>query len=723
MRRWRRRAWTEETETNRVAGPARTSTTVYGLAVLAGAILVFQVQPIAGRFLLPAFGGGAAVWTACLFFFQTMLLGGYAYAHWLTTSLDPRRQAVLHAVLLGVSLFFLPLRFTVADVPGDRPAWIWTSLLLALGFPFVMLASTAPLLQRWSSLTAPSRSPYRLYALSNFGALLALLTYPLLIEANMRLAVQAIAWSVGYVAFVLTSIAACRLIWRRCDPQAGSEFSAAAFPGGPPATGWTPVNAVVSLLLAGAAVVMLLAVTNQLTQNVAPIPFLWILPLVVYLLSYIVCFGGVRWYDRAIWGSLFVVSFSCLVILEFFATSFAIIPVVTCYLVVLFCICMLCHGELYRLRPPPERLSHYYLLIALGGALGGGFVSLLAPVIFDRYWEGLAGAYIVYLLFGFVGLRDIRSSPGKPSQNAASALQAAIETWGRRLFAVGWIAGVFLFPAIIVVLGNLMPAYDVASLRNFYGVLNVRDVTGDGRPRRVLIDGTTIHGYQLHGDDRMAPTSYYGHHTGIGLLFESFRRQRELDVGVVGLGVGTLAGYGEAGDRLRFYELNPAVVSVARQHFSFLEESSATMDVVVGDARISLQKELVRGGSRNYDLLVVDAFSSDAIPVHLLTREAQRLYWSHLAPDGVLAFHVTNNYLDLAPVVADVAAEFGKAAVLLTTPSEIAVSSVADWVVLADDLAFFDDVRRRGVEVRYLARRDRSRVWTDDFSDLLDTIR
>lgn len=699
------------------------------MAVFAGALLVFQIQPIAGKFLLPVFGGGASVWTACLFFFQSMLLAGYSYAHLLTAHLKPGGQAIVHGALLLISTMSMPLSFAVtgSDVGTSNPGGaIWLVLLAALGFPFTVLASTAPLIQRWSSITRPARSPYWLYVLSNAGALSALVTYPLLIEPNMSLRSQTITWSTGYAVFALFSLAACWLVWQRhrrtpdelpvVSPEADREAVRSAI---------APADAVLTVLLSSGGVVMLLAITTQITQNVAPVPFLWILPLIVYLVTYIACFSGERFYDRAIWGSLFIVAGSTLVILNFFGSSFEIVPVVSTWLLVLLCICMVCHGELYRLRPLPERLGIYYLRIAFGGALGGALVAIVAPTVFTRYWEALAGVYVIYLAFGATVFRDFKARRATKAVQDSSALPALLERWTRRLFAVGWIIGVFLFPAVVVAIYNLIPRYDVASSRNFYGVLNVRDIVDDDLPRRVLVDGTTIHGFQLLDQEQAdVPTSYYSVNTGIGLVMRNTAQQAgSRRIGIVGLGVGTLAAYGELSDELRFYELNPSVVDLAHRHFSFLEDSPATIDIAVGDARISMEQELREFGSRQYDVLVIDAFSSDAIPVHLLTLEAHQLYWAHLKDGGVLAFHITNNYLDLAPVVANVAAVLGREALLVTAPVDTGVSSTADWVLVAGKAVKFERGTVDGLVVTNLQARAWKRVWSDDFSDLLGTIR
>jgi len=697
---------------------------LYAAAVLAGAVLVFQVQPIAGKFLLPTFGGGASVWTTCMFFFQTMLLAGYAWAHGLTSALPVRLQPLLHGTLLLVSAAFLPLSFSVVagDAASRAPGGlIWTALLASLGLPFLLLASTAPLVQRWSSITRPSRSPYHLYALSNAGALAALLSYPALVEPAFSLRGQTALWTAGYVLFLLASLAVCAVVLRHSRTAAGGAASASRTGKGAAEARWPVANAFLTVFLSACGVVMLLAVTNQVTQNVAPVPFLWVLPLVAFLATYIVTFSGERWYDRTTWGSLFVVAASVLVLLEFFATSFDIVPVVAAFLLVLVCVCMVCHGELYRLRPAPQNLGLYYLLLGFGGALGGAFVSVVAPLVFTRYWEGLTGAFLVYVALGLVVIRG----GGDPGPRGLSPLEARLARWARPLFVAGWSAGLLLFPAIVAMLGSLSSRQDIASVRNFYGLLQVAEATAADPPRRVLVDGTTVHGFQLLEAGRaLTPTSYYAANTGIGRLLARLEETgADARVGIIGLGAGTLAVYGNEGFRFRFYELNPAVQDLAERYFTFLDSAGSRVDVVIGDGRISLARELEEAGGHNYDVLVVDAFSSDAIPVHLLTLEAQRLYWSHLAPDGVLAFHVTNNYLDLAPVIATVAEALGKTATLVTNPRETEVSSIADWVMVTG----MDDgpalASPAGLEITRVRPQARARPWTDDYSNLLQTLR
>jgi hypothetical protein len=361
--------------------------------------------------------------------------------------------------------------------------------------------------------------------------------------------------------------------------------------------------------------------------------------------------------------------------------------------------------------------------------MGGALVSIVAPAMFDHYWETLFGVFLVYIVFGVGVFRDGRRKDRDRDKVAHArkvpALQLRLERWGTRLFALGWIAGLFLFPAVVFKLNTLRVEYDVASSRNFYGLLNVRDVVSDGLARRVLVDGTTIHGFQLlEESERNTPTSYYGANTGIAAVMQNIERGSEgLRVGIIGLGTGTLAAYGESSDEFRFYELNPAVVDAAQHYFTFLQDSPASVDIALGDGRISLERELRQAGSRNYDVLVVDAFNSDAIPVHLLTIEALQLYWSHLKPEGVLALHLTNNYLDLVPVASNLGSRIGKEVVLVTTPRDVGFSSTADWVLLLEDAASIAGYAGGDTSASELTLPELDRVWTDDYSNLLGTLR
>ncbi|MEZ0265981.1 MAG: spermidine synthase [Phycisphaerae bacterium] len=699
-----------------VSAPRAAGILVYAAAVFAGAFLVFLVQPLIGKYILPWFGGSPAVWSTCLLFFQLLLLAGYAYAHLLTTRLRPTGQAVVHTVLLAAALAALPIIPAEHWKPGpdDDPS-VRILLLLAttLGVPYAALAATGPLLQAWFAAARPGVSPYRLYALSNVGSLLALLCYPTLIEPFLTRRQQAWAWSIGLAVFAVLC-AACAWQFRRA-----ARFA-------PPARPATPAVAAGSrerrpvfrwLALPACATALLLAVTNQLTQNVAPIPFLWVLPLAIYLLTFVVCFDSPRWYVRPLFalGLLVTTVYACRMVgLAYYDLTLG--SQVVGYGAFLLAACIVCHGELYRLRPDPASglLTRYYLMIAAGGAAGGLFVALIAPRVFTDYYEFHIAAVACAALAAWQ-FRDL--APFVPARRGWP------RTAAHAMMALAVVGLAFLLTRSALRTHRA----DVAVARNFYGTLAVYPMTrAGGAELLVMRHGTVPHGAQFTDPARRRqPTTYYGPDTGVGRAIVALRGDRAtpLHVGVVGLGVGTLAAYGQAGDRFRFYEINPAVRRLAEAYFTFLADTPATVTHVAGDARLTLDRE---PGGQQFDLLVLDAFNGDAVPTHLLTREAVVLYARHLRAGGVLAVHVSNAFLDLEPVVARLAADAGFHAVIFV-PDDKAVdvaggNDPADWVILTTDPALLAHPKlREGSRPATAGRRDVR--WTDDFSALFPVLR
>ena len=665
-----------------------------------------------GRYILPWFGGGAGVWTACLLFFQLALLAGYAYAHLLTVRLAPSRQAQLHLVLLLASLAFLPVtpgeswRPLEAGAPAPR---IVALLTATVGFPFVLLASTGPLLQRWFAWERPGVSPYRFYALSNAGSLLGLLTYPFVVEPLAGLRSQTWLWSLGYGLFVATSATRALQILRRArarpEPARLDAEPLSAAPGAWAGSG----RPVLWLLLPACGSLLLLATTQQITQYVAPIPLIWVLPLSLYLVSFILCFDNDRWYDRRFWAPAFLVSLAGMTYLLWLQGGSMALPLqLGGYSFAFFACCMVCHGELARLRPDPRQLTAFYLFVAAGGALGGIVGGLVAPWALDDFWElhfGLLAAYALFVLC----------------------------VWGDPRRWRGVVTPLFVGVCVLAVaLGELARQQRVgtiASSRNFYGVLRVDDERpGTQSWRRLLRHGGIIHGGQLlQAERRYLPRSFFGPESGVALAMNDHPRRGALDsprvqqgglhVGAVGLGVGVVAAYGRPRDEIRFYEINPEVVRFAREHFTYLEDSAAHHTIVPGDARISLERELATGG-HDFDVLIVDAFNSDTIPVHLITREAFEIYWQHLKPDGVLAVHVTTLYIDVGAVVRGLAEESGRTAVRVIEKGDTSeYISWSEWVLVTTNEAFLSGPRVRS-RLKWPADGPLP-VWTDDRSDLL----
>ena len=664
---------------------------LYAATIFLSAFLLFQVQPLIAKIILPWFGGTAAVWTICMLFFQVLLLAGYVYSH-AYVRLRLRARRFIHLALLVTAAATLPLAASAVWKPagaGD-PTWRILGLLAtSVGLPYFVLSTTGPLVQAWYARSHPGAAPYRLFALSNLGSMLALVSYPLAVEPLLALGRQTAIWSAGFVLFALPCAS---LAWhgRDSDAQVFSHEQSDK-PGAALQALWAS--------LAACASVLLLAFTGHMTLNIAAIPFLWVLPLALYLLSFVLCFEASGWYRRWLFLPLLGAGLAavCATLTQSNPSIWTLIPL---YSATLFAACMVCHGELARSKPDPRHLTGFYLMLALGGALGGVLVGLVAPSVFDDLYELPIGMFALCLLVGAALFRD-RSSLLHGRWGAAARL---------------------VFLALTVALGVALvrtyaenSADSRVTARNFYGVLNVRD-TGEGpEVMRVLSHGTIIHGKQfLEADRRDWPTTYYGRGSGIGLALLDSGERGPLRVGVVGLGAGTLAAYGRSGDAFRFYDINPKVVELARSEFSFLADSRAQVEVALGDARLSLERE----PDQNFDVLALDAFSSDAIPVHLLTVEAFGTYLRHLRRGGILAVHISNRYLDLVPVVqqAALALSLELRQVENEDDDEAGVYR-SDWMLLSASPAAFEGKLLKEAAERVDAV-PRVKLWTDDYSDL-----
>ena len=691
-----------------------------------GAFLLFLVQPIVGKSLLPWFGGAPAVWTTCLLVFQTLLLVGYAWAHGLALRLGPRGQAAAHVGLLGLGLAFpvLPAASAVADVASHPVLRIVTLAVATVGVPFLALSATSPLLQAWHARLWSGRSPYRLYAWSNAGSLVALVAYPFAVEPALSLDDQVLAWRVALALLVLLTAWCAWRASRSVGVVAAAR--AAADPGAADRIGLPRV----ALWIAWAAcgVMWFMAVTQQLTVDIAPVPFLWMLPLGVYLVTLIVTFAGPRAYPRrpATW--LLPVAIAAIYFavqrgtglgqatwsrLSFLSTVLALTGG-------LFVGCLVCHGELYRLRPAASRTTAFYLAIAFGGAFGGAVVAVVAPATFRVSEELHLALVLCVVLCGLTRLFDRDVSRARGAR------------WG--VVVASWVAATL---GLVVLLGHQSAVLvrDARLVkRNFFGVLRVLELRGE-RPDsgyRRLYHGTTLHGLQdLAPDRRWIPTTYYTPYGGGGAVLTALERSHGRRVGLVGLGVGTLAAYGRPGDTFRFYEIDPDIETIAREWFTFLSDSRARCEVVLGDARVRLAAE----PAQSFDVLVLDAFSGDAVPVHLLTREAFALYDRHLAPGGVIAAHLSNRSLDLTPVLYRLAEDRGLIALHFQQGEPPAGSFVtrSSWMVLSRDAEFLKRLVTETKSIRdsgrlELFRGDPARyrrvpLWTDRHSDLVRVLR
>ncbi len=665
---------------------------LYALTILVSAFLLFQIEPVIAKMILPWFGGSANVWTTCLLFFQIVLLLGYLYAHAVVRYLRPKAQVVLHLALLAASLWALPVIPATAWKPSgneDPALHILGLLAVTIGIPYFLLSTTGPLVQAWYTRRYQGAIPYRLYALSNAGSMFALLSYPVLVEPAFATRLQAMGWSVGYAAFIalcgMTAFSAWNVGGKKAAEEAESTDQA---PDWKLKLWW--------ILLPACASVLLLAITNFLSQDVAAIPFLWVLPLSLYLLSFILCFDKPGWYRRS--------TFLKFLAIALVTTAYGIRPrdevlsvkgAIPLFCADLFICCMVCHGELVRLKPHPRHLTSFYLMISAGGALGGVFVGLLAPNLFPGIFElqiGLAATAVLVVL--------------RFRQRTRQWALVALATVG------------FLGYLGMEIRQSTNGVRVMA--RNFYGGLKVRDSGAAPDTVRIELHGAINHGEQyLDPQRRNRPTSYFGWNSGVGMALRGASNSGPIRVGVIGLGAGTLAAYGRPGDYYRFYEINPLVIQLARSQFTFLQDSRAHVDVALGDGRLSLAREQ----SQQFDVLVVDAFSGDSIPVHLLTREAFDLYFCHLKPEGVLAVHVTNKYLALAPVVHRIARAMGKYDGVVEGSGDLATATFpSTWVLVSRQAAFFEQPSIRA-SVKPVEDRSRLRIWTDDYSNLFRILR
>ena len=669
----------------------------FAITVFVSAFLLFQIQPLISRVILPWFGGSPAVWTTCMLFFQAVLFAGYAWAHILNRFLRLRSQLLLHAALLVVSAVLLKI-LPDADLkpePDTAPiAGILSLLLVSVGLPYFLLSSTGPLLQAWFAQAGRGRSPWRLYAVSNAGSLLALLSFPFVFEPLMDVSTMGKFWSGGFILFACVCITSGILAVRHAPAvEAENEARQAKLPFRSMAT-WFALACLPS--------VALLAITNTACMDVAVIPFLWIVPLALYLLSFILCFDSQRWYHRALFAVFTLLLSSCLCGLLMFGSVFSLpLPgLLALYFSLLFCICMMCHGELARLKPDSEHLTVFYLTMSAGGACGGLFAGLIAPTVFSEYWELhlCLGAAIICALW----------------------VTAHSQNWlGRRLTAPMWAMVVAAIPVVLFITFTaeaIMSSQDtIAVSRSFYGVLRIEK---DSETRALLMrHGRVVHGVQLPNSWQQ-PTTYYSRGSGVGRTIAAIQSEKPgIKAGLVGLGCGTLAAYGRPEDKFRFYEINFDVIEQAQTHFDFLKNSPSQNEISLGDARLVLESE----EPQHFDLLVLDAFSGDAVPTHLLTKEAFQLYQTHLNDDGVIAIHISNRYFDLRPVI-DAAAEKLKLQTLtLVVPEQQElIFPSSEWVILSRSNRVMLNPAVRQIAIAHQQKRV---LWTDSYSNLFGILK
>ena len=679
------------------------------ITVFVSAFLLFQVQPFIAKVILPYYGGSATVWTSCMLFFQLLLLAGYSYAHVLQ-KLSFQRQWQVHVALLIIASIVLPFTTPIPDITGissNPMVSILLTLTLAIGLPYFTLSATGPLVQRWLTLSNENKVPYKLYSLSNVGSLLALISYPFLFEPVLTLHQQTLFWSLGFICFavIITTLA----LSIKKDIKHTNDQSSLAL------NKTSPVTLSLWLLLSALGVMLLVSTTNAMTQNVAPMPFLWVLPLALYLVSFIIAFHSPKWYVRWYWLAFFMISALMAIMLPAVGSHFDFTSQVLMYSFILFAGCMICHAELMKHAPAANKLTLFYLVIALGGVLGSALVSIVAPLVFDSFSE-YPIAIIATLVLFILSLTV--------SYQGKTRIGMLPKAWALSLLGLAVIG----LTALQLQLDKQLAQHQVASKRNFYGLLAVVDTKTNGKPERRLIDGTTSHGTQaLTPALATQAKSYYRANTGVALALENYqpltRALSPIKVGLIGLGAGTLATYGQPGENYHFYELNPAVVDYAKQYFSYLDDSKANISIHIGDGRLLLQQALADNGSEQFDILVLDAFSGDAIPAHLLTLEAMQLYQAHLKEKGVLAIHISNSHLDLTNLTRNLAQAIGLDSRYFYTASTADEPNASQWVLMTNDQSL---LRRYKVKkhISPWPKHDNSElIWTDNYSNLLSVLK
>lgn len=734
---------------------------LFTLTVFVSAFLLFLIQPLFAKMALPLLGGAPGVWNTALVFFQAALLVGYLYAHITSRLLTMRAQMLLHFGLLGAGWLVLPVALGAGwqEPPDEMPiAWLLGLMTVSVGAPFFVLSANAPMLQRWFSASGHPRAsdPYFLYAASNLGSFLALLGYPLLIEPMMGLTAQSGGWSVGYVVFVGLAVLCGWTVWRRGETLGPLHVN--------PTSGTVaPVTWRMRLSWIALAFVpsgLLLSVTGHITTDIVAVPLLWVVPLALYLLSFTFVFATRPLLSPAAFNLALP---ACLAA----AAYLLYLPVLTTpyiagglALITLFVVSMVCHGRLAALRPNPVYLTEFYLWMSFGGVLGGAFVGLAAPVLFDGIWEypillvmaalarglgeesvqssGIRRAALEALpplaLAGLILVLELRLD--LPGDGVGLMIGLMVLSGGALLWSVRRPVALALSILSILLLGHVIGESGhksdlIAQERSFFGVHRVKRDVSSGLV--TLVHGNTRHGAQFADPARQTlPLLYYDKRAGLGLLTAALANRNDLAVGAIGLGSGTIACHGQPGQRWTFFEIDPTVLRLARSRFSYLERCIPGAQIILGDARLSL----ARRRSEPFDLLIVDAFSSDAIPLHLITAEAFTLYLSHLVEGGLMAVHISNRFMNLEPVMARLAETHGlHGRILFFDPPRgdgdeyLPGETPSQWVVMSRDAGWLDALLgpvsgEGGLNVwRPLVARPDIALWTDDYSNILAVLK
>lgn len=692
---------------------------LFAITIFIGSFLLFQVQPVIGKYILPWFGGTSFVWITSLLFFQTLLLGGYFYA-FILSKLPIKLQVVIHCLLILITFYLLLISFHTRPSPITPGLWekpqtslpavtqVLSILLISVGLPYFLLATTSTLLQKWFSSFSQSKSPYSLYAISNVGSLLGLISYPFFVEPLLTLKDQGTFWSVSFLGVcVLLFLCSMYALFLQVNEVTNKQASVFSHTTSKQIALWFIFPAVSSM--------MLLAATNQMTQAIAPIPFLWLLPLCLYLVSFIICFSKRNYYKRILYSSIFLASSVIILAILIQSIVVSVFWQLIIYTFFLFSAFMLCHGELYAKRPHNQQLNMFYLLISLGSVFGALIVAIIAPLYFiGLYWELYLAIYATALIAGLILITTYSSIPLFTKLFASNK--------EKNIFIVVIISGFFL--VISLMSYGAQKENSLGIWRNFYATLRVTQRKTPQGTLTCLLNGKIIHGCQFKEKNlQQIPLTYFGKDSGVMLAIQSLRKKdKNLRIGIIGLGVGTIAAYGKKEDKITFYELNPQDITIARTQFSYLSHSPAVISVIPGDGRLSLQEQMAQKGPLKYNLFVIDAFNDDAIPVHLLTKEAFDLYRKNIVPnDSIIAVHISTTYVNLSPVIKVLAHQFHMSAAIITTPSKGPDLAVSRWALLTNNPELLQTNEIKSSQQDMTKIKD-VQLWTDNYSNLFQLL-
>ncbi|MBE0379755.1 fused MFS/spermidine synthase [Pseudoalteromonas prydzensis] len=659
--------------------------------IFVSAFLLFQIQPILSKELLPEFGGGASVWSSSLFFYQSMLLLGYIYAH-LLSRFQLKQQLLTHTVLVVLSSIITFNHFDVAAFLALPPTWlVIAKLFYQVGLAFILLSATSVLLQRWYIESTNAKVPYHWYSLSNLGSLIALISYPFIFEVAFSINQQKYYWKTGL--FTYSALLLCLIYVLFKHGQLTKQVISK------PKTNLLIKPNLLWIAFSATSSIMLIATTQMISINIPPMPLIWALPLVIYLLTFSYVFAAAKNYNRTHWAYLLMLSVFAGLFMFFLGSQFNALAQLLIYSFILFTVSMICHGELRKLAPDSSMLTVFYLYIALGGVLGSLLSAILAPMLFEQITEYIVALAAILTLFIYTQFTQAK----RLSAVYQTALLTTLLVWGA---SYGYLFINF-------------NQYNLASERNFYGYVTVKDITTASFAERRLIDGTTIHGSQPLNKQTEQTNSYYHQHTGIAKSLSALKSQQDLNIGIVGLGAGVLAKFGDKRDKIRFYELNPAVYSMALNYFSYLADSPAQIEVAIGDGRITLTEE-VNNKAPLMNALIIDAFSSDVIPTHLLTEEAFSIYWQRLTRDGLLILHISNNHIDLMPVLKAHSKRFDKSLIKFKyTGTQLG----SEWVVMTNNQAFLNSITLSDLSPTTTYSNTPLTQWTDQKHSLIPLIK